>query len=106
VLVRRVVGEGRIGAELLQIGLAAGAGVVRIHQTADAGKIARFELGDAGADLGDPADDLMAGDTGVRGGHDTAPFVTGSMEIRVADAAKENFDLNIALGCFTALNSI
>ena len=74
-LVRRVVGEGQVRAELLEAGLALGAGAVGVDHAADRGEVAGLELGDGGADLGDAADDLVAGDAGVDGGHDAAPLV-------------------------------
>ena len=98
VLVGEVVGEGHVGAELLQARLALGAGAVGVHQAADGGQVAGFELGDRGADFGDAADDLMAGNAGVDGGHHAAPLVAGLVEIGVADAAEENLDLDVVLG--------
>ena len=66
VLVRGVVGERHVRAELLEAGLALGAGAVGIDHAADRGEVAGLELGDCGADLGDAADDLMAGDASGR----------------------------------------
>ena len=66
VLVRGVEGEGQVRAELLEAGLALGAGAVGIDQAADRGEVAGLELGDCRADLGDTADDLMAGDASGR----------------------------------------
>ena len=63
-LVRGVVGEGHVRAELFETGLAVRAGAVRIDQAADAGKVAGLVLGDGRADLGDAPDDLMAGHDG------------------------------------------
>ncbi len=65
VFVRGAVGEDLVWAELLKASPAMGAGAVRIDQAADAGQIARLELGDRGTDLGDPADDLAARHAGV-----------------------------------------
>ena len=59
-----VVGEGQVRAELLKARLALGAGAVRVDQAADRGEVAGLELGDCRADLGDTADDLMAGNNG------------------------------------------
>jgi len=95
VLVREVVREGHIPAELLKASLAFGAGPVRVDHAADRGKVAGLELRDCGADFGDTADDLMARDAGVDSGHDPAPLVTDLMEIGVADAAEEDFDLYV-----------
>ncbi len=98
VLVRGVVGESHVRAELLKTGPAIGAGAVGINQAADGGKVAGLELGDCGADLGDTADDLVAGNAWVDGGHDAAPLVTDLVEVGVADAAEEDFDLNVVFG--------
>ena len=98
VLVGEVVGEGHVRAELLEAGLALGAGAVGVDQAADRGEVAGLELGDRGADLGDAADDLMAGNAGVDGGHHAAPLVAGLVEIGVADAAEENLDLHVVFG--------
>ena len=104
VLVREVVGEGHVRAELLKAGLAFGAGAVGVDHAADRGEVAGLELGDCGADLGDTADDLMAWDAGVDGGHDAAPLVTDLMEIGVADAAEEDFDLYVVFGWIAPRN--
>ena len=104
VLVGRVVGEGGIWAELLQAGLALGAGVVRIDQAADRGEVARLVLGNGRADLGDAPDDLVAGDDRVDRGHDAAPLVADRMEIGVADAAEEDFDLHVVFGRLATLD--
>jgi hypothetical protein len=63
-------------AELLKASFALRAGTVRVDQAADRGEVARLELGNRWADLGDTADDLMAGDNRVDSGHDAAPLVT------------------------------
>ncbi len=95
VLVGEVVGEGEVGAELLEARLALGAGAVGVDHAADRGEVAGLELGDGGADLGDAADDLVAGNAGIDGGHHAAPLVAGLVEIGVADAAEENLDLHV-----------
>ena len=93
-----VEGEGHVRAELLEAGLALGAGAVRVDHAADRGEVAGLELGDGRADLGDAADDLMARDDRVDGGHDAAPLVADLVEIGVADAAEEDFDLHVVFG--------
>ena len=98
VLVREVVSEGHIRAELLEAGLALGAGAVGIDHAADRGEVAGLELRDCGADLGDAADDLVAGNARVDRRHHAAPLVADLVEIGVADAAEENFDLYVVLG--------
>ena len=98
VLVRGIEGENHVRTELLQAGLARRAGAVRVHHAADRGKVAGLELGNCGADLGDPADDLMAGDDGVDGRHEAAKLVTDMVEIGVADTAEQDVDLNVVCG--------
>ena len=88
------------GQKLLKAGPALGAGAVRVDHAADGGDVAGLELGHGGADLGDAADDLMAGDARVDSGHELAPLVTHSVEIGVADPAEEDFDLYVVLGWF------
>jgi hypothetical protein len=80
--------------------------MVRINHTADPYQIARFKISDCGADFGNPTDNLMPGDAGVGGWHDTAPFVTDCVQIRVTVAAEEYFDLHVAFGRLTALDGI
>ena len=98
VLVGKVVGEDEVVAELLEAGLALGTGAVRVDHAADRGKIAGLEFGDGGTDLGDAADDFMAGNAGIDGRHHAAPFVASLVEIGVTDAAEEDFDLHVVLG--------
>ena len=97
-LVREIVGERRIRAELLKPCSAFGAGAIRVHHAADGGEIARFELHYCGADLGDAADNFVAGDAGIDCGHHTAPLIADLVEIGVADAAEENLYLYVVFG--------
>ena len=106
VLVRGIEGEGHVRAELLKAGLALGAGAVRVNQAADRGEVAGFELGDCRADLGDAADDLVAGDDGVDGGHEAGKLVTDSVEIGVADTAEQDFDLHVVFGGITPCDRV
>ncbi len=87
-----------VRAELLKACLALGAGAVGVDHAADGGEVAGLELGDGGANLGDAADDLVAGDAGVDGGHYAAPLVPDLVEIGVTDAAEENLDLYVVFG--------
>ncbi len=97
-LVGKVVGKDRILAELLETRLAFRAGAVRVHQAADCGEVARLELGDCGADLGDAADDFVAGHAGVDRGQETAPLIADLVEIGMADAAEQNLYLYVVFG--------
>jgi len=95
VLVGAAVGADHGGRELLEAFLAMWAGEIRIDHTADAGEVAGFEFGDLRADLGHATDDLVAGHGGVLG---EMPLVAGEMEVGVAHAAEEDFELHIAVG--------
>src|SRR6266446_2582067 len=97
VLIRRVESEDHVRAELLEAGLALRAGAVRIDHAPDRSEIARLVLGNCRADFGYAADDLMAGDNRVIRGHELAPLVANRMEIGVTDAAKQDFNLHVAV---------
>ena len=57
---------------------------------------------DGRADLGDAADNLVARHDRVDRGHDGAPLVAHLVEVGVADAAEEDFDLHVAFGRLAA----
>ena len=101
-----VVGEGHVRAELLEAGLALGAGAVRVDQAADRGEVAGLELGDRGADLGDAPDDLMPRDDRVDRRHELAPLVADRVEVGMADAAEEDLDLYVVFGRASARNRV
>jgi hypothetical protein len=94
VRVWRVIRERYMRAELLETGLALGAVAVGVNQAADCSKVAGLELGYCRADVGDTADDLMSGNAWIDSGHRT-PLVTDLVEVRVADTAEKDFDLNV-----------
>ena len=96
--VRAVVGEGRVRAELLEAVAAVGAVVVGRDHAADADEVADLELVDAAADLRHPPDDLVARDARVDGRHHVVPLVAGRVQVRVADAAEEDLDLDVPVG--------
>src|SRR5262247_4910812 len=85
-LVRGIVRESQIRAELLQAGPTLVAGTIGIAHTADRGEIAGLELRDAGADVGHPAHNLVPRHTGVDCRHDLLPLIADLVEIGVADA--------------------
>src|SRR5438034_554194 len=101
-LVGRVVGEGHVWAELFEPSLALGADTVGVNHAAHCREVAKLELGDCGADLGDAADDLVSGDAGVDSRHHATPFVARLVEIGVTNAAIQNFDLYIFRARLTA----
>ena len=74
-LVRRVEGEDHVRAELFKASFAVRAGSVRVDHAADRSEIPGLVLGNRRADLGDTADDLMAGNNRVIRGHELAPLV-------------------------------
>src|SRR5437762_1589660 len=102
VLVRRIEGKNHVRAELLETSLALCAGAVRIDHAADRGEIPGLVLGDCRPDLDNTADDLVAGDNRIIRGHELAPLVADRMEIGVADAAEENFDLHVPVSWIAA----
>ncbi len=87
-------------AILLETLTAIVAGAAGIDHAADTGEVTRLERGHRLADANDLADDLMAGDTGING---VRPFVPGLVQIRMADAAVEDFNIDIGLSRIPAL---
>jgi hypothetical protein len=79
---------------LLQTGLALGAVTIGVNQTANCSKVAGLELGDCGADLGDATDYFMSWNAWIDSRHH-APLVTDLVEVRVADTAEKDFNLNV-----------
>jgi hypothetical protein len=100
VCVWRVVCKDHVWAVLLETILAFGAVTVGVNQTADCSNVAGLELGNCGTHLGDTANDLMSGNARINCGHRT-PLVTDLVEVRVADSAKEDFDLNVVFARIT-----
>jgi hypothetical protein len=98
VLVREVVGEGEVRAELLEAGLALWTSAVRVHQAAHRGQVAGLELGNCGPNLGDAADNLVPRNAWIDGRHHAAPLIARLVKIGVADAAEENLDLHVVVG--------
>ena len=76
--------------------------MVGVDQTADRHKIPGLVLVDGGADICDAADDFMARNARVDRRHCITPLVTDLMQVRVADAAEENFYLHVAVGRVTS----
>src|SRR5207302_7800788 len=103
-LIRGIKGKDHVRAELFKATFAVRAGSVRIHHAAHGGKIPGLVLGNRRADLGHTADDLMTGDDRVIRGHELAPLVADRMEIGVADAAKEDLDLHVAVSWIATLD--
>src|SRR4029453_12207322 len=103
-LVRGVEGEDHIRAELLEASFAIRARTVRVDHTAHRGEIAGLVLGNRRADLRDTTDDLMTGDNRIVSGHELAPFVADRMEIGVADAAEQDFNLHVAVSWIATLD--
>ena len=104
---RRVaVGVGAVGpqgarrrcAPLLVVGFAHLAGAAGADHAAHAHAIPHLELGDAGADLGDGADELVAGHERV--GHGT-PLASGGVDVGVADARVGDVEVDLPLAGFT-----
>jgi len=79
---------------LLETILALRAIAVRVDHAAYRCNISEPKLGDGRADLGDTANDLMSGNAWIDSWYRT-PLVTNGVEVRVADTAEKDFDLNI-----------
>ncbi|MGX1118415.1 hypothetical protein RKD37_003778 [Streptomyces ambofaciens] len=79
-------------AVLLPAGLAVPALAAGVDHAADAHPVADGELGDAGADLGDDARDLVAGDHREDG---LAPALTDLVDVGVADAGELDVDQDV-----------
>ena len=104
VLVGRIEGQRHVGAELLVAVAAMRAGQVGVDHAADGGQVARLDLGDAGADPGHPADDLVARHDRVDRRHDVVPLVADHVQVRMADPAEEDLDLDVAFAGLAALD--
>ena len=96
-LIRRVERENHVRTELLQVSFALSARAIRIDHATYGDEVAGFIFLNCRADLRDTADDLVARNDRVVRGHELAPFVAHGMQIRMADAAEQNFDLHVAL---------
>ena len=94
--VREVIGQrDAVFAEDFVTIEAGGAMVAGIEHAADGGEIAFLEILDGATDFGDATDNFVAGNAGVDGGHGVLPLVANLMEVGVADAAEENFNLDV-----------
>jgi hypothetical protein len=90
----RVVGEGHMWTILLETGLAVETVAIGVNQAAYCSNVAGLELGDFRADLSYTADDLMSGSAWIDSRH-SAPLATDGVEVRVADTAEKDLDLNV-----------
>jgi hypothetical protein len=78
--------------------------MIGIDKASDAHEVAGFKLGDLGAHLGDATYDFMAGHAGINGRHHGVPFIAGLMQVRMANATEEDFDLHVAGSGIAARN--
>jgi hypothetical protein len=90
----RVIGKGHMRTILLKTSLTLRAVAIRVNHAADCSNVAGSKLGDCGADLGDTANDLMSGNAWIDSRHST-PLAANGVEVRVADTAEKDFNLNI-----------
>jgi hypothetical protein len=63
-----------------------------IHQATNADLIAQFELADFSAGFHHPAGNLMSRTGRI---HSVPPIITGKMQVRMTNPAKQNLDLDI-----------
>jgi hypothetical protein len=92
--------QGHVRAVLLKSVLALRAVAVGVNQAAYCSNIAWLKLGDCGADLGDTTDYLVSWNAWIDSGH-RAPLVTDLVEVRMADTAEKDFDLNVTFARIT-----
>src|SRR5258706_795832 len=89
----------RQGHELLTILLfpseTIGTDAAGVHQTSDRGDVALLEFLHGAAGFDHAADDLVARYNGIRCRHDALPLVAHLVQVCMADAAVENFDLHV-----------
>src|SRR5205085_3138590 len=67
---------------------------IRVNHAADCSNIAWPKLGDCRSNLSDTANDLMSRNAWIDSRR-RAPLATDGVEVRVADTAEKDFDLNI-----------
>ena len=94
-------GAGRRGAPLLVVGFAHLARAAGADHAAHAHAVPHLERGDAGADLGDGADELVAGHERVRHG---TPLAAGGVDVGVADARVGDVEVDLPLAGFTDID--
>ncbi len=97
-----VIGLGEaVQAILLEILVAMVAMTAAVDHAADADDLADLGLGDLRSDLGDPADDFVAGDAGKG---DARPFAAGAVQIGMADPAIEDVEGDVLRPGFPAVD--
>lgn len=97
------VGENHARGELLVAGFAMRAIQIGSDHAADSGEITDFELRDFVADFFDSADNFMSWHRRIFG---VVPFVSGEVDIGMADAAVKDLDLNIEIGHLAPRNRV
>src|SRR5690606_11874503 len=96
-------GEAVVVAVVLVAVAAGRAAAAGVDNTADTRQVADLELGHLGADLGYPADDLMAG----HHGKDAAPeAIVGGQQVGMADAAVQHLHQHIVGTGIAALKAV
>ena len=106
VSIGEVIGEGKVRAELFKPFFAFRAGAVGIDHAANGAQVADFKFLYSGADFGDPADNFVARDDRVDGGHCSAPLIARLMQVGVTDSAEEDFYLHVVLGWIAPLDGL
>src|ERR1700687_6072138 len=85
-LIRTIIGQDFLVAELLQIFFAAWTGPACIHQATDRGQIAFFELLYLAPHLDHTSDNLVTGHARV---NRPAQFVSGKMDVGMTDPTEK-----------------
>ena len=104
VFIRAIVSENGCGAELFKAIRAVWTSAIRIDEATDGGNIARLKSRDRGSDLCHATNNFMARNTGINGLHDATPLVANGMQVGMADAAEQDFNLDVVPGRFAAGN--
>ena len=105
VLVGGIVGKRGMSTELLLIGMALGAVMVGIDQTADADNIAHLVLCYSRAAACHLSNDLVPWNAWIDRRHNATPLVTCRVKIGMTDPAEEDLDLHIAVSRIAAWNN-
>ena len=104
VFVRRIESERHVWAELFEVTFAILAGAVGVHHATNRGEIAWLVLRNSGTGLGYTADDLVTGNDWIVRRHELAPLVADRMKVGMADTAKKDFDLHVAVRWIASRN--
>ena len=99
-----IVRKCHIWTELFHARSATGALMVGCNHASDTDDIALFESRYTGSNFCDLSNNLMPRDARISRRHQTVPLVARRVQIRMANATKEDVDMNISFGNVSAWN--